>query len=102
MSLWDVKELSLFLKIKPSTLYSWVAQAKIPHVRVNGLIRFDRKAIDRWLESFQQEKPKTPQKAPGGKSPGNIDTLIARAKREVYNTPQGETRPISSARKGGK
>ena len=102
MSLLDVKELSLFLKIKPSTLYGWVSQDKIPYIKIQGLIRFPRKEIDTWLESFQKEKPKLPLPSPKRKSPTDVDVLIATAKREVYNTPQGETEPISSATKGGR
>jgi excisionase family DNA binding protein len=40
-----VKELSAWLKIKPSTLYLWVSQNKIPCRRIHGLLRFEREDI---------------------------------------------------------
>ena len=97
-----VKQLSEYLTIQSSTLYSWVAQGKIPHVRIHGLIRFRPEEIEAWVGSYRKGPPEIPSVGPRRKVLGNIDTLIARAKREVYNTPQGETRPISSAKKGGR
>ncbi|MDP2735778.1 MAG: helix-turn-helix domain-containing protein, partial [bacterium] len=41
MNLVTIKELSDFLKVKPSTLYSWVHGGTIPFVKLNGLLRFD-------------------------------------------------------------
>jgi excisionase family DNA binding protein len=38
--LYDVKDPSTILKVKPSTLYTWVCQGKIPHIRIGRLIRF--------------------------------------------------------------
>ena len=43
-----VKELSDWLKIKPSTLYLWATQGKIPCRRIHSLIRFEQEAIQRW------------------------------------------------------
>jgi excisionase family DNA binding protein len=97
----DVKELSRYLNIKPSTLYAWVTQGKIPYFKIHRLIRFRKDAIDAWLESFRKDGLKMPSASFVGKDYKDIDTVIARAKREVYNTHRGETRPISSLRKGG-
>lgn len=47
-----IKDLSALLQVKPPTLYSWVAQDKIPFYKIHGLIRFRLKAIVRWLKSF--------------------------------------------------
>jgi excisionase family DNA binding protein len=35
--------------IATSTLYSWAAQGRIPHVRVNRLVRFPERVCDEWL-----------------------------------------------------
>ena len=48
-----VKDLSAWLNMKPSTLYLWAAQRKIPCVKMHGLIRFDPDAITAWLRSFE-------------------------------------------------
>ena len=37
-----IKDLSAWLNIKPSTLYLWTAQGKIPCQKIHGLIRFDQ------------------------------------------------------------
>ena len=49
----NVKDLSEYLKIKPSTLYSWAARGIIPHYKVYGLLRFKKEEIDLWIESFK-------------------------------------------------
>ena len=36
-----IKDLSARLNIKPSTLYLWATQGKIPCRKIHGLIRFD-------------------------------------------------------------
>lgn len=52
-SLLTLKELSSFLQLHPTTLYRWVAEGKIPHLKFNGLLRFE---LDKVMES--QQKPK--------------------------------------------
>jgi len=85
----DIKELSQYLNIKSSTLYAWVAQGKIPHVKINRLIRFQKEEIDAWVGSFRDDGLKVIPMHPKGRSHEDIHTLIDRAKREVYNTSHG-------------
>lgn len=42
-------EMARWLRIRPSTVYSWAATGKIPSVRLNGTVRFVRTDIQRWL-----------------------------------------------------
>jgi excisionase family DNA binding protein len=91
-----VKELSDWLKIKPSTLYLWATQGKIPCRRIHSLIRFEKEAIQRWLESFPELHPKRLPKLRKTSRAPDLDALIAAAKRESYTPPHGETNPISS------
>ena len=94
----DIKALSEYLQIKVSTLYAWTSQKKIPCIKIHGVIRFRKEEIDEWLDSFHRKKSEAaPMKFKGRKS--DIDSLIARAKREVYNGSCGETRPESAQRK---
>jgi len=94
----DIKTLSNYLQIKISTLYAWSAQNKISSIKIHGVIRFRKEEIDAWLENFGQKKPETAlPKFREGKC--DIDSLIARAKREVYNGSHGETRSKSAQRK---
>ena len=52
-----VKDLSAWLNMKPSTLYLWAAQGKIPCQKIHGLIRFERDKIQHWLASFATKTP---------------------------------------------
>ena len=91
-----VKELSAQLHIKASTRYVWAAQGKIPCRKIHGLVRFDPTEIDRWLSSFSSPQSRLPQIGKRRADHTDIDTLIASAKRAVYTSGHGETRPRSS------
>ena len=92
-----VKELSAQLQIKASTLYVWAAQGKIPCIRIHGLIRFRPKEIEEWLAGFATSRRALPAFTEYG---GDIDAVIATAKRALYNPRHGETGPALSPRKG--
>lgn len=92
-----IKELAEQLRIKPGTLYAWASQRKIPCVRIHGLIRFRPEEIEGWLSGFAQHRPALPDHANRG---GDIDVIIAAAKRAIYNPRHGETGPALSPRKG--
>ena len=64
------------LHIKPSTFYVLANQGNIPCRKIHGLVRFDPTEIDHGPFRFRH--------------------LIARAKRAVYTSVHGETRPRSS------
>ena len=91
-----VKNLSQRLQIKPSTLYAWVSHGKIPCWKIHGLIRFDPIEIDRWLASFAPPHSVLPQIVTSRTDHADLEQLIASAKREVYTSSHGETRPRSS------
>jgi len=49
----DIRELSKLTGFTVGTLYQWAHQGKIPCVRPNGskrCLRFDRLAIDAWIQ----------------------------------------------------
>ena len=88
--LFTIKDLSVRLNIKPSTLYLWAAQGKIPCQKIHGLIRFDPDAITAWLRAF--EPSQAPAIPPLGRhSHLDVDQLIEAAKRDVYTPGHGET-----------
>jgi excisionase family DNA binding protein len=93
-----IKDLSRQLNIKPSTLYLWAAQGKIPCQKIHGLIRFDPEAIAVWLRSFDPIHATTPQALPHN-SALDVDRIIEAAKRGVYTSCQGETITPSPTRK---
>jgi excisionase family DNA binding protein len=92
-----IAQVSEWLHIKPSTLYAWVSQGKIPHVKIHGLIRFQAEEIQQWLASLHTQNA-NPLKLKGkrGRGGNNLDTIIVRAKQEAYNSRHGETRLRSS------
>jgi excisionase family DNA binding protein len=101
MTLMDIKEVSVWLNLKPSTLYLWVSQGKIPALKIHGVIRFEREAIEQWMRTFQTSQdipsPQTvpafrPSSIPPRRRRGvdNVDALIARAKDEAYHPSPGD------------
>lgn len=44
-----IKELSVYLGVKPHTLYTWVSQRRIPFVKCGRLTKFDLRSIDDWI-----------------------------------------------------
>lgn len=97
---WDIRQLADYLNVKPTTLYAWAAQGKIPSLKLHGLLRFRQDEIDQWLESCRVTSrpavsvPKKRRPLP----PHNVDALIERAKCAIY-TKRGETSIASPFRK---
>jgi excisionase family DNA binding protein len=73
-----IQKLSEHLEIKVSTLYSLVAQKKIPHYKVGRLVRFKKSEIDFWMEGNKKE---------------SID--VSKAARLILKTARTPARDIS-------
>jgi len=54
--LMDMNEASEYLGIRKNTLYEWVVERKIPHVRVGRLLKFRREDLEAWLRKRTQEE----------------------------------------------
>ena len=93
--LWTVNGLAERLQIKPSTLYAWAAQGKIPALKIHGVLRFRRDTIEQWIASFEQTASPRPTRPLCPTQYHELDPLIAAAKREVYTPRRGKTRPKS-------
>ena len=93
-----IKDLGRQLNIKPSTLYLWAAQGKIPCQKIHGLIRFDPEAIADWLRSFNPRQAPTIPPLPRGSAP-KLDRIVEPAKRGDYTPGHGETITPSPSRK---
>jgi len=48
-SLLTANELSELLKISKDTVYRWVHQGYLPHIKMGGAVRFNQRAIEIWL-----------------------------------------------------
>jgi excisionase family DNA binding protein len=83
-----IKDLAKQLQIKPSTLYAWAAQGKIPCHKINGLVRFNPAEIDRWMSLFVNG-PASPIPAFRQLNVVGAQEVIARAKRDVYTSCRG-------------
>jgi excisionase family DNA binding protein len=46
-------ELAQYLRSKKSTIYKMTCAKQIPYLKVGGLLRFDQKQIDAWLEKLK-------------------------------------------------
>ncbi len=60
--LWTVAELSANLKVARSTIYDWVHEGFIPHVKVSGCVRFRPSEVKAWLD--QHAQPGRTQRVP--------------------------------------
>jgi len=50
----NVKEIAEYLCVKEDTIRKWIRLRKIPHCKINGLIRFEKVKIDRWLQKNER------------------------------------------------
>jgi excisionase family DNA binding protein len=89
-SLLTVKQVCEWLNMKPSTLYLWAAQGKIPSRKIYGLVRFEKQAIEKWLASFVPPQPTPSYVFSARGNPGDVDELVATAKRDVYTPASGK------------
>ncbi len=98
-----VKELADQLHIKPSTLYAWASQGRIPCFKLHGLVRFRCEDIERWIDSYRlTANPRSDGPARSRCPSDDVDTLIVRAKEQAYNShPRGNQTEIKPHRKGG-
>ena len=89
-SLLTVRDLAHRLQIKPSTLYAWAAQGRIPSLKIHGVVRFRREEIEHWVESFRIHDSPVPRNVIVKTPRTPLDALIARAKRCAYTpSPRG-------------
>ncbi len=88
-----VKELSQFLKVKESTLYSWVHNGSIPFHKLNGLVRFDMEEIKTWVKESHKE-PQRHELYLVKKQPQDMDSIVKNAvdsvKEKEYNSSNGK------------
>ncbi len=42
------------LNVKPSTLYQWAELGQVPHIKLNGCLRFHPADISDWIESCKK------------------------------------------------
>ena len=50
-----IKDLSLYLKINEKTIYKLAKQGKLPGVKIGGMWRFKKEAIDNWMMNASKQ-----------------------------------------------
>ena len=55
--LMTITELSEWLNIPVPTLYLWVHQRRLPHIKIGRLLRFERAAIESCIGSWRVKAP---------------------------------------------
>lgn len=61
-TIFDVKGLCDYLHVSDKWIYERTHLKEIPHLKVNGLLRFRKKDIDKWLNSFNVPAINTPER----------------------------------------
>ena len=51
----NVPQLSQLLNVRPMTIYGWVHDGMIPHVKLGRLVRFSEREIREWLNKRRKE-----------------------------------------------
>ena len=87
-TLLTIKQVAIWLNMRPSTLYAWAGQGKIPCRNIHGLIRFDSEEITRWINSFQTRKH--PITFGQKQCRTDVESIIARAKSESLYSASGD------------
>jgi excisionase family DNA binding protein len=60
--IFDVKSLKEYLKVSDKWIYERTHLKEIPHLKVDGLLRFRKKDIDKWLSSYIVPAVNTPER----------------------------------------
>lgn len=50
-ALLNVREVGALLHIHPTTIYAWAAAGKLPSLHIHGTLRFERQAVDAFIET---------------------------------------------------
>lgn len=55
MNILNVKEVADLLRVKEKTLYQWAELGQIPHLKMNGSLRFDLDDIEGWIKDCKRQ-----------------------------------------------
>jgi excisionase family DNA binding protein len=106
-----IQWLSVYLGIRPKSVYSMVEKGQVPHYRVGRLIRFKKVDIDRWMEGNKRdcvapEKVARKVLGPVQKPKIDIDRLVRKAidgaRGQGYTTSHGKPDQVKGLRKEAK
>lgn len=72
----SVNEVSSILSVHPKTIYRWTVSDRIPHLRINGLIRFRKNEIEAWQNKFKFRGDYSELVAEPNPSPFDYDKML--------------------------
>jgi excisionase family DNA binding protein len=102
MTLVTIKDLSAYLTVKESTLYSWVHNGSIPFHKLNGLIRFDLEEIQTWIQASKRVSTDSIVPLKRKTAPQDIERIIRKSidssKGIGYNISNGKPGHIQGLR----
>ena len=55
-----IQEVAELTGVSVTTLYKWVSQRKIPHIKMGSLVKFDPVKLDEWIK--QQTRMPMPER----------------------------------------
>jgi excisionase family DNA binding protein len=102
-----IDDLSEYLNIKKSTLYSLVENEELPHYKIGRLVRFRRDELDNWVGKHRRERTDAEKKAKdvlkGVRNPRiDVEKIAQKAVEEVkgrrYNCANGKPDRIKGLR----
>jgi len=53
-----VTEVAEWLSVSPKTVYRWVHEEHVPHLKLGRVVRFDQKDIERWVKTKRTQPTK--------------------------------------------
>jgi len=68
-----IKDIATHYNIKPSTIYKWVREGKIPHFRICSLIRFKSEEVAEWIEKHKKGAESVPEMSFQAKNCDSLD-----------------------------
>jgi excisionase family DNA binding protein len=60
--IFDVQGLAEYLKVSPKWIYDRTHLKEIPHYKIRGQLRFRKREIDKWLNTYRVPAINTPEK----------------------------------------
>jgi excisionase family DNA binding protein len=103
-----INEISEYLNLKRSTVYSMVEAGEVPYYRIGRLIRFKQDEVDRWMDEHGKGcvdvKREVKRILKGtNQSRMDIDRVVKKTIEEIkdrrYTSPYGKPDQIESLRK---
>ena len=52
-SIFDIQDLAAYLKVSKQWIYERTRMKTIPHLKIEGQLRFEKRDIDEWLKNFK-------------------------------------------------